>query len=116
MHALLLTLVAAVGVDAGYAPAGEPCAACQGAYSGDGYSYTGGGHIGIGAKIQQARIAHPPCGGWWGMMPQTCYEPPFGCYPGTRHMNRYPAFHGTYYRDPYNYRNYFDYPWHAELH
>ncbi len=31
-------------------------------------------------------------------------------------MNRYPAFHGTYYRRPYNYRNYFDYPWHAKLH
>ena len=31
-------------------------------------------------------------------------------------MNRYPAFHGTYYRRPYNYRNVFDYPWHADLH
>lgn len=31
-------------------------------------------------------------------------------------MNRYPAFHGTFYRDAYNYRNYFDYPWHAEMH
>ena len=52
----------------------------------------------------------------WGPMPQTCYDPPYGCYPGTRHMNRYPAFHGTYYRRPYNYRNVFDYPWHADLH
>ncbi len=31
-------------------------------------------------------------------------------------MNRYPAFHGNYYRSAYNYRHYFDYPWHAGLH
>jgi hypothetical protein len=31
-------------------------------------------------------------------------------------MHRYPAFHNTYYKQAYNYRNYFDYPWHAELH
>lgn len=50
-------------------------------------------------------------------MPQTCYQPRYGCYySGNRHMNRYPAFHGYYYRRPYNYRNLFDYPWHAELH
>lgn len=50
-------------------------------------------------------------------MPQTCYSPRFGCYPGNnREMHRYPAFHGTFYRRPYNYRNLFDYPWHAELH
>jgi hypothetical protein len=50
------------------------------------------------------------------MMPQTCYNPTFGCYDGNRHNNRYPAFHGTFYRRPYNYRNVFDYPWHADLH
>ena len=51
------------------------------------------------------------------MMPQTCYAPRYGCYPGTeRYTHRYPAFHGNYYRSAYNYRNYFDYPWHAELH
>jgi len=50
-------------------------------------------------------------------MPQTCYNPSYGCYPGNnRHIHRYPAFHGVYYRRPYNYRNLFDYPWHAELH
>ena len=50
-------------------------------------------------------------------MPQTCYNPRFGCYSGNnRHMHRYPAFHGYYYRRPYNYRNLADYPWHAELH
>jgi hypothetical protein len=31
-------------------------------------------------------------------------------------MHRYPAFHGYYYRQPYNYRHYFDYPWHAQPH
>jgi hypothetical protein len=50
-------------------------------------------------------------------MPQTCYAPRFGCYPGNnRHMHRYPAFHGYYYRKPYNYRHLFDYPWHARPH
>lgn len=51
---------------------------------------------------------------WFGPMPQTCYSPRFGCYPGNgRDIHRYPAFHGYYYRNPYNYRHYFDYPWHA---
>ena len=40
-----------------------------------------------------------------------------GCYPGNnRHMYHYPAFHGDYYRRPYNYRHLFDYPWHAAPH
>ena len=52
-----------------------------------------------------------------GPMPQTCYAPRFGCYPGNnRHMHRYPAFHGYYYRQAYNYRHLFDYPWHATPH
>lgn len=50
------------------------------------------------------------------MMPQSCYDPTFGCYRGSRFMHRYPAFHGTYYRRPYNYRQVFEYPWHADLH
>jgi hypothetical protein len=54
--------------------------------------------------------------GCFGPMPQTCYNPSYGCYASTRHMHRYPAFHGTYYRKAYTYRNYFDYPWHAGLH
>lgn len=54
---------------------------------------------------------------WFGPMPQTCYQPRFGCYPGnSRDIHRYPAFHGYYYREPYNYRHYFDYPWHAQPH
>ena len=52
-----------------------------------------------------------------GPMPQTCYAPRFGCYSGNnRHMHRYPAFHGYYYREPYNYRRSFDYPWRATPH
>ena len=54
---------------------------------------------------------------WCGPMPQTCYAPRFGCYPGNnRCMHRYPAFHGYYYRRAYNYRQAFDYPWHATPH
>ncbi|MFP6658976.1 MAG: hypothetical protein VB853_12420 [Pirellulales bacterium] len=50
-------------------------------------------------------------------MPQSCYQPHYGCYPaGSRWTHRYPAFHGYYYRRPYNYRNMFDYPWHARMH
>ncbi len=50
-------------------------------------------------------------------MPQTCYAPRYGCYhSNNRYMARYPAFHGHFYRRPYNYRNTFDYPWHAEMH
>ncbi|WP_347245987.1 hypothetical protein [Thermogutta sp.] len=52
---------------------------------------------------------------WFGPMPQTCYQPRFGCYPGNpRTIHRYPAFHGSYYRNPYNYRHLFEYPWHAQ--
>ncbi len=98
MHAVLLTVLAIAGGDGTYpmndynvAPAGHHagCNEC-------------GGH---GAYKQPK----------W-MMPQTCYNPKFGCYGSDRYTNRYPAFHGTYYRRPYNYRNVFDYPWHAELH
>jgi hypothetical protein len=103
MNAFLLTILALGGANGaainGGSYGGEVAGSCDGCYG-------GGGH-----------------GGWWhghgsclGPMPQTCYDPAYGCYPGTRHMNRYPAFHGTYYRRPYNYRNVFDYPWHAGLH
>ena len=55
--------------------------------------------------------------GWCGPMPQTCYNPRFGCYAGAgRTIQRYPAFHGHYYRSPYNYRHYYEYPWHASPH
>ncbi|MCA9100358.1 MAG: hypothetical protein R3C10_05455 [Pirellulales bacterium] len=107
MHALILSVVIASqgagfegnasSADAGY------CEACDSGCAGGGCS-----------GAQQGRR----CSNWvCGPMPQTCYAPRYGCYPGNnRFMNRYPAFHGSYYRRPYNYRNVFDYPWHAELH
>lgn len=56
------------------------------------------------------------CADWYGPMPQTNYNPHYGCYPGAaRTMNRYSAFHGYYYRKPYNYRQYAEYPWDAEM-
>ena len=51
------------------------------------------------------------------MMPQTCYDARYGCYyGGGRHMHRHTAFAGTYYRSPYNYRHYYQWPWHADPH
>ena len=36
--------------------------------------------------------------------------------PGSHdHVRRLPAYHGTYYRRPTDYRNQHDYPWHARL-
>ncbi len=66
---------------------------------------------------RDSRARRCPWRDFWGPEPQTCYAPRFGCYPGNnRFMHRYPAFHGTYYRQAYNYRTLFDYPWHASLH
>ncbi|MGD0898708.1 MAG: hypothetical protein ABR915_12800 [Thermoguttaceae bacterium] len=54
---------------------------------------------------------------WFKSMPQTCYSPTYGCYPGNgRDIQRYPAFHGTYYRRAYNYRQLQEWPWLAEPH
>lgn len=53
----------------------------------------------------------------FGPMPQSCYGPRYGCYPANqRYTHRHPAFHGWFYRKPNNYRNFFDYPWHAGSH
>jgi hypothetical protein len=50
-------------------------------------------------------------------MPQTCYSPSFGCYPGNgRDIQRYPPFYGTFYRRAYNYRQLQEWPWLAEPH
>lgn len=103
MHAVLLTVLAFSGADAamfGGGGGGVYGSECDDCYGGGRHGHhNGDGH-----------------GGWCGPMPQSCYYPSFGCYPSTPYMNRYPAFHGTYYRKAYNYRNYFDYPWHAGLH
>jgi hypothetical protein len=54
---------------------------------------------------------------WFLPMPQTCYSPHFGCYPGNgRDIQRYPAFHGSYYRRAYNYRQLYEWPWLADPH
>jgi hypothetical protein len=119
MHIALLTVLIVAGAgQPAYGPADPPgavaaetsggpgCAACQSGGCEDGEC------AGAGADCK-----HPVrkwVADWFGPMPQTCYQPRFGCYPGNgRDINRYPAFHGYYYRAPYNYRHYFDYPWHA---
>ncbi|MEI8375714.1 MAG: hypothetical protein WCJ35_23070 [Planctomycetota bacterium] len=57
------------------------------------------------------------CLAWWQPMPQTCYTPHFGCYPGNgRDIYRPTAFRGNYYRHAYNYRPLFEYPWQAGMH
>ncbi|MFT5524047.1 MAG: hypothetical protein ACI9HK_001997 [Pirellulaceae bacterium] len=125
MHALLLTVIALGGGEArisdvsntSYEAAGQQAIA-YGDQSGgvENCAHCGGGAGGLAAGGLAARRAGPaPLKGR--TMPQTCYAPRYGCYhSNNRFMNRYPAFHGTYYRNPYNYRNYFDYPWHAEMH
>lgn len=101
MNALLLSVFAWSGAGGEVAYEGESSAACQ-------TCDAQGGRMRHG--LQGAR------GGCFGPMPQSCYNPSFGCYTSTRFMNRYPAFHGYYYRNAYNHRHYFDYPWHAGLH
>ena len=75
-------------------------------------------------RVGMHRMADPE-GGWqtkgpiidsFGPMPQTAYDPNYGCYPGNaRTIHRYPAFHGYYYDRPYNYRHYSEYPWNKEI-
>jgi hypothetical protein len=105
MHVLLLTVLTLPG--AGGTAYGEsyPPGFAEPAYGGELAPCDAGHGRGKGKH-----------GGWLGPMPQSCYNPSFGCYPSTRFMHRYPAFHGIYYRQAANYRNYFDYPWHAGLH
>src|SRR5262245_52266899 len=89
------------GPDAGHGAMGggecDPCDDCN-----------NGGNGLLGNRRDRCGIIGP--------MPQSCYNPSFGCYASTRFMHRYPAFNGYYYRSAYNHRNYFDYPWHAGLH
>ena len=122
MHAALLTVLVIAGAnppalaDAGRSavvPAAmassSGCSECAGAGCADCSS----GAVGY----SDGYVGGSWCRDWWGPMPQTCYNPRFGCYAGTgRTMPRYPAFHGYYYRKPYNYRHYYEYPWHASPH
>lgn len=95
---------------------------------GPGYMSSRIGECPENAGVERGTKAHPqadPDGGWqskgavldwWGPMPQTNYTPHYGCYPGNaRTIHRYPAFHGYYYRNPYNYRMYSEFPWHADM-
>src|SRR5438045_3701073 len=98
MNAILLTMLALGGADAaaiyggpaggngvmsggyGGAPgggAGDECDACN-----------GGGQGCLANRRDRCSILGP--------MPQSCYNPSFGCYPSTRFMHRYPAFSGYY--------------------
>ena len=106
MNAILLTVLALSG-GGGEAVAygGDYAQSCDACESGPG----GHGHGGLCHGLWGGKHA------WLGPMPQSCYNPSFGCYANTRYMHRYPAFHGYYYREAYNYRHYFDYPWHAGL-
>jgi len=106
MYSALLTVFLITGAgQAAYGPEEQPAAPCATCPA----KAQDGGHAQDGIKGALCD--------WFGSMPQTCYSPRFGCYPGNgRDIQRYPAFHGYYYRAPYNYRHYFDYPWHAEPH
>ena len=110
MHAVLLTLAAlTAGADYEIVQDGSSYYAEN---DGDCSCNDAGGGCGSFCKRTGRRLSR--CSG---PMPQTCYSPRYGCYPGNaRYIQRYPAFHGAYYRRPYNYRNTFDYPWHASMH
>jgi hypothetical protein len=109
MKTILLTMLALTGAGGDYA---DQCDTCDSGHH---------GHCGLLGNC--GLLGHHGHHGdgrhhcdWLGAMPQSCYNPSYGCYASTRFMHRYPAFHGYYYREAYNYRHYFDYPWHAGLH
>jgi hypothetical protein len=126
MHVVLLTLMTLSGADPiavqqSSATVTYPAAAQAPGCQGCGSSACNGSSCGYGSSHYDRKINRQlqryMSGSRHGPMPQTCYSPRYGCYHGNdRHMHRYPAFHGTYYRRPYNYRNLFEYPWHAEMH
>lgn len=115
MHAVLLTLFIVTGAEPPAAQADQQPYVTPAGGSRNACCDEGGC-----AASRGGGCAHRLFNSLWdhlGPMPQTCYAPRFGCYPGNnRYMHRYPAFHGYYYREPYNYRHYFDYPWHAQPH
>lgn len=110
MNLMMITLLT-IGGAVGQVPTGGQETAAMEEFYEDCYEHgMRGGHAGVHPRLQQKHAIH-------NTSPQTCYSPRFGCYHSNeRHMNRYPAFHGTFYRQAYNYRNYFDYPWHAQPH
>jgi hypothetical protein len=125
MHAALLTILVIAGADRpAMVVVGQSTAVPTAMVSSTGCNAcgdTGCAECGSGAVGNCGRCGgicgNSWCSAWWGPMPQTCYSPRFGCYAGSsRTINRYPAFHGYYYRAPYNYRHYYEYPWHASPH
>lgn len=105
MEALLLTCLLWGGV-----ASDGPCERCDAARPHGREALTSGRQRGL--LYRHARPDSSRNG-----MPQTCYDPRFGCYPGNnRSLHRLPAFHGTFYRHPYNYRQLMEYPWHATPH
>jgi len=108
MHAAVFTIILTAGIH--YNQTAVDYSQCGGDYVGQAEGYGG-------VYPYDARVGHGALWVQFGPMPQSCYQPRYGCYPGaTRHTHRHSAFHGWFYRRPYNYRNLFEYPWHAELH
>jgi hypothetical protein len=132
MHAMLITVILAVGADQDISSVQAPVAGSQ-ILAGGRLSPTMVGNQGSFPNVPEPYHYDPPrdpqeadglvrgffnyCRAWFQPMPQTCYSPHFGCYPGNgRDIYRYPAFHGYYYRQAYNYRPLFEYPWQACMH
>ena len=114
MHAALITIMLSTNIGYGQVPGEYDRDLSPAQY----FSETDGMVDGYGGVYPpDAKFGHGALYAKFGPMPQTCYEPRYGCYPGNaRCLHRYPAFHGCFYRHPYNYRQYFDYPWNAGLH
>ena len=124
MHVALLTVILITTADTLHGPLTVKGSGLHGT-PGSAVTYSAGatgGFVGHGEGYggvypYGARFFHGALHVKFGPMPQSCYSPRYGCYPGnSRDIQRYPAFHGTFYRRPYNYRNTFDFPWHAALH
>src|SRR5208283_5484708 len=104
MHAMFVIMLLAVGADQGGFAGGQP------AGTGTQPSPTVGGVPSPFPDVPGPYYYDPPrdpqendglirgffmyCKAWWQPMPQTCYAPHFGCYPGNgRDIYRYPASH-----------------------
>lgn len=103
MNTILFAVLALNGADGAYA------SHASGGYSAECDTGNSCGECGSGRRCKNGEQNRRG-------MPQSCYNPSFGCYASTRFMHRYPAFHGHFAREAYNYRQYFDYPWHAGMH
>jgi len=122
VHAALLTVLVIAGAEPpAYIVSEQPTVTPTAMVSSSGCSECGDAACtGCGSAIVGNCGRHGVtswCRDWCGPMPQTCYGPRYGCYAGSsRTIHRYPAYHGYYYRKPYNYRHYYEYPWHATPH